>query len=355
MSGEVASDRQPLLAMKAVYSYLYPEVRAAVASFDRAWRPELLRNDVEHGAVIDFIDAVVSPGVASMLRGGASTTTDDLHVPVLDRVGDIHAPFVAGLDGFPWRYPTSGSSEGLFHVLVHLQRTGTTTIRVLDGEYEGYAAWAGHLGLSVESIAIDDAPGLAPAAAACWLISNPSARDGCLLPGGLLEELQGRGHRLVLDLAYLGATDPALASFDVGDPSVEAVVLSLSKPYGLFRWRIGYLWSRNEIQTLYANKWFKDIGRHLLGLKVLEEVGPAALWPCYVERQREIVEGLHREHGAPVRTSDALILAYMPTTDLDALPGEVRSLFAAYRRGPNVRLCLTPYFEAADPIGETWT
>jgi pyruvate-formate lyase-activating enzyme len=355
MSGEVASGRPPLLAMKAVYSYLYPEVRAAVASFDEAWRPELLRNDVDRNAVVDFIDAVVSPRVASMVHEGASTSTDDLHVPVLDRVGDIHAPFVAGLDGFPWRYPTSGSSEGLFHLLVHLQRTGTTTIRVLDGEYEGYGAWAGHLGLSVESIAIDDASGLAPDNAACWFISNPSARDGCLLPGGLLEDLRARGNRLVLDLAYLGATDPAHASFDVGDPSVEAVVLSLSKPYGLFRWRIGYLWSRTEIPTLYANKWFKDIGRHLLGLKVLEEVGPAALWPRHVDRQREIIEALRRDYDAPVRASDALILAYMPTADLDALPVEVQSLLAPYRRGPNARLCLTPYFETADPIGETWT
>ena len=336
--------------MKAVYSYLYPEVRSTIDAFDRAWRPELLRNDVEDDLMAGWIGENVSPAVGAAVRDGASGTADELHIPVLDRVGEIHSPYVAGLDTFSWRYPTAGSSEGLFHLLVKLRQTGTRTIHVLDGEYEGYGAWAGHLGMAVEVIAIDEWRTVAPDAAACWFISNPSARDGCLLPRGLMEELAGRGHRLIVDFAYLGATDPSLVMFDASDPAIEAVVLSLSKPYGLFRWRVGYLWSRTEIQTLYANKWFKDVGRHLLGLKVLEEIGPAALWSRYVDRQREIVEQLARDHGAPIRASDALILAYMAASELDGLSNEARSLFTQYLRGPNVRLCLTPYFEAADPV-----
>lgn len=336
--------------MKAVYSYLFPEVRSTIDAFDAAWRPELLRNDVDDHLVAGWIAENVSPTVGAAVRHGASGAADEIHVPMLDRVAEIHSPYVSGLHTFSWRYPTAGSSEGLFHLLVNLRQTGTRTIRVLDGEYEGYAAWAGHLGMAVEAIPIDEARTVAPDAAACWFISNPSARDGCLLPTGLMEELAGRGHRLVLDFAYLGATDPSLMRFDVSDPAIEAVVLSLSKPYGLFRWRVGYLWSRTEIQTLYANKWFKDVGRHLLGLKVLEEIGPAALWSRYADRQREIVEQLARDHGAPIRPSDALILGYMPASDLDGLSNEARSLFTSYRRGPNVRLCLTPYFEAADPV-----
>lgn len=340
----------PLLALKAVYSYLVPEVRTVIAAFDEVWRPELLRNDVPSEAIIDVVETSVSASVGRALRGGAPSSADELHVPILERVGEIHAPLVRGLEGFAWRYPTGGSSEGLFHLLVRLRTTGTTTIRVLEGEYEGYGVWAEQLGMTVETLAIEDVAGTPPDPAACWFISDPSARDGCLLPDRLVAGLAIRGHRIVLDLAYVGAVDPTRVRFDVTDPAIEAVVLSLSKPYGLFRWRIGYVWSRVEIPTLFSSKWFKDLGRHLLGLKVLEEVGPATIWPRHVERQRAIVARIRDEHEAPVRESEALILAHLTEEELDALPGRVRRTFAPYLRGPNVRLCLTPYFEAGDPV-----
>jgi hypothetical protein len=255
-----------------------------------------------------------------------------------------------GLAAFRWSYATAGSSEGLFHLLADLRTRGTTTIRVLDGEYEGYGAWAGHLGLRVEPIAIDAAAATAPDPAACWFVSSPSAREGNRLPARFVAGLADAGHRIVLDAAYLGATEAAGIVLDARSPAIEAVVLSLSKPYGLFRWRIGYLWSRTEIPSLFATKWFKDVGRHLLGLAVLERVGPARLWPAWVGVQRAIVHDLRSAYDAPIEPSDALLLAHLPVDDLPALPDDAAALLRPYVRGSRVRLCLTPYFEALDPV-----
>src|SRR5690606_19192592 len=121
------------------------------------------------------------------------------------------------------------------------------------GEYEGYTIQAGHLGLAVETVRLEDVGSLAPDDGMRWFVSQPSARDGDLLPAGLLAALLDRGHRVVLDLSYVGAAAAvARLPIDVTHPGIEAVVLSLSKPFGLFRWRIGWTLSREAVPTLYS-------------------------------------------------------------------------------------------------------
>ena len=41
----------------------------------------------------------------------------------------------------------------------------------------------------------------------------------------------------------------------------------------MFRFRIGFTFSRDEVPSLYANRWFKSIPALLIALKVAQEIG----------------------------------------------------------------------------------
>jgi hypothetical protein len=268
----------------------------------------------------------------------------------MDLVARRVAPYAPGLSDFGFRYPTAGSSEALFHILARLSNSGVRRIRVFAGEYEGFGIQAANLGLGCETYTLDRSSrdlahytAVPPADDAVWFVSNPSARNGDILPDLLVRLLADKGHRIVLDLAYLGSTAPT--QIDVSHPNVIAVAMSLSKPYGLFRWRIGYLFSRAEVPSLYGSRWFFDVGRHLLGAKVLTEIGPAMLQPRYAGAQDAICRSL-REAGIPLMPSDALLLAETPAATLAACGRDVRAMLAPFVRADRVRICLTPYFEA---------
>jgi hypothetical protein len=333
------------LGMKAVYSFVFPETRAVVSAFDAAFRPELMRVLTPAAALAQFVREQVSPTLAVPATKGYADL-DSLAYPLTERVAQIYAGLAEGIDQFPFRYPVAGSAEGLFHLYVDLRRRGFERIRVLPGEYEGYGIQAANVGLSVETIPLEVAASTEPDPHAAWFISSPSARDGNQLPRGWLAELLAAGHQVVLDLAYLGATAPGVIFVD--HPGVLALTLSLSKPYGLFRWRIGYVFSRAAIPSLYGSRWFGDLGRHLLGLKILEEIGPHLLYPRYVAVQREIVAGLNRD-GMPLRASDVLLLGHLSPAEWIVAPAPVTATLAPFVRGDRVRVCLTPYFEARFP------
>ena len=151
---------------------------------------------------------------------------------------------------------------------------------------------------------------------------------------------------MVVDLAYLGsALRLERERVDVTHEGIEAVVVSLSKPYGLFRWRIGWTFSRRPIPTLYGQRWFHDTGRHLAGLAVLERVGPHTLPLRYAPLVADITDELASTYGVPLMPSDVLLLANAPAAALEGLPAEVAAMFAPYRRADTLRLCLTPYLE----------
>ena len=122
--------------------------------------------------------------------------------------------------------------------------------------------------------------------------------------------------------------------------------MSLSKPYGLFRWRIGWTFAREAVPSLFGNRWFNDIGRQLLGLAVLETIGPTGLAPRWRSRQAEIVTSLNAARGLRLRPADAVLIASLPVTEAADLDAEARALLAPFRRADAYRLCLTPAFEA---------
>ena len=342
---EAANQTGEFLGMKAVYSFVFPETRAVIAAFDAAFRPELMRVNTSAADVEQFVHAHVSPALVVPAAKGYADL-DSLAYPLTERAAQIYTGLVEGLDEFPCRYPVAGSAEGLFHLYVNLARRGFETIRVLPGEYEGYGIQAANVGLAVQTIPLEAAVARAPDQRAVWFISSPSARDGNQLPAGWLAALLEAGHQVVLDLAYVGATAPQAISID--HPGVLAVTMSLSKPYGLFRWRIGYVFSRGAIPSLYGSRWFGDLGRHLLGLKILEEIGPRRLYPRYVAAQREIIAGLNRD-GVPLAASDVLLLANLSPSEWGELPENARALLSPFVRADRVRVCLTPYFEARFP------
>lgn len=176
-----------------------------------------------------------------------------------------------------------------------------------------------------------------------WYLSNPSARDGNIINNSFVTSLCEAGNRLLLDLAYVGATRKYC--FDLTHPNIAHVVLSLSKPYGLFRYRIGATLSRCEIPSLYGNRWFKDITRLAQGVAVVEKLGIGYAWRRYQETQRAIVEQLRSNGLSNLRTSDVFLLANIGEGEREGVDAVTRHHIQPFKRGSGYRFCLTPFFE----------
>jgi hypothetical protein len=339
-----------LRAMTAVYSFLFPEVAAVAAEVEATLLPRLLRNDAPAADLAAWVVEHAGGRIDVPATGRGCADLDAIAAPIAERAAEIVAPLAPGLTGFPHRYQTSGSSEGIFHLIAEAASGGVRRVRVLAGEYEGYGFYASACGLAVEVFTPGGARAAEPAADALWMISNPSARDGCLLPPDLIPSLLDAGHRMVVDLAYAGSAAAMEASpVDVSHPGVSAVVVSMSKPYGLFRWRTGWTLSRTVMPSLIGNKWFSDPGRGLLGLAVLERVGPFSLPARYAAASAAVTDRLAVDEGVPLLPADVLLIAHAPAAVLDRASAPVRERLSPYRRADSLRLCLTPYLEDCFP------
>ena len=329
-----------LALLKAVYSYYFPEVRRLMTQAEARFTPELykLSTPVES---LERLSTLFDPPLSLTSTDGA-IDLDRLHEPLLSRVSQLYSAVLPGLKEYAFRYPTAGSSEGLFHLLSQLKSEGVASIYVCRGEYEGFSAYASHHGMQTIEVDIDRVhiPALVPGV---WFISAPSARDGSIFRTDTVSQLCNAGHRIVLDLAYLGLTEPF--TFDISHENILAIVFSLSKPFGLFRFRVGYLFSRREIPSLYANRWFKDISRHIQGLHVIESLGLTTLYERYRGTQCSIVEALRARFQINWEISDALLIT---TLSRSACPPRYRDQFKPYLRGERYRFCLTPYFEQVE-------
>ena len=327
--------------MKAVYCYYFPEVRELLHQVEGALPDPLYLVTARAAEVAEQLGPLFDPPLSIPALDGR-VDLDEIHLPIMERIVAAYAKAVPALASFKHRYPTSGSSEGLFHLLTRLKVQGVEAINVLDGEYEGYGAQAHNLGMKVNIRSLDD-----PGEPGIWFFSNPSARDGNLLPQGAIGELCDCGHLAVLDLAYAGATAPHV--YDVSHPNILAVVLSFSKPYGVFRFRIGgFTFSRDEMPTLYGNKWFKDTLRLCQALKLAEDIGPELLHRRYQPVQQRVIRDLEEEFGLGILASDALLIGHLPLQAARGLEAKQRALVEPYRRGRRYRFCLTPRFESLE-------
>jgi histidinol-phosphate/aromatic aminotransferase/cobyric acid decarboxylase-like protein len=310
-------------ALVTVYSYRHPETRGVIN--------RLLKKGFPHSA---FLRATEMPG-----------GLDDFHQPIIGKVLHFYQAEVPALSGFPNRYPTAGSEEGIREVMTQLKTAGVEQIYMLRGDYEGYREVAKQRGM--RTIEVDPNTDLVDLPIGYWFISNPSAIDGNVLPNWLIDRILGLGHKLFYDLAYLGSAPPH--HFDLSHPNIFAAVISMSKTYGLFYDRIGFTFSRQPIESLYGNKWFKSIFALMIAEAVVTDLRPGELYCKYRAIQEQIIADLNHEFGLGMRPSDAFLLGHLTAEDAAKLDENQSALIARFKRGDGYRFCLTPYFVERDP------
>ena len=303
-------------AITTVYSYYLPEIRALITDLTR---------DYPH----DVFLRSISPGL------------DDFHHPIIEKLVAAHQHDVPHLASFAQRYPTAGSEEGIREYLTLLQGQGVQQIYVWPGDYEGYREVAKTRQIAAVEVEYDCDPATLPPGH--WFLSNPSARNGMIVPPEKVQAIAEAGHQVFYDLSYLGATDPAV--FDVGHPNVAAVAISFSKPYGLFYYRVGFTFCREAIPALYANKWFKNVYGLLIAERILDEIDPAQLARKYKRIQADIVAQINQAFELGLSASDAFLLAKLPAAAAARLPADRQELIGRFKRADWYRFCLTPYFE----------
>ncbi len=304
-------DPSRLHAIQAVYSYYLPEVREVISK---------LVADYPHEIFLRSVD----PGL------------DDFHVPIIEEFLAYWNDELPALNGFAHRYPTAGSEEFIREYISSLK---DDFIYVFEGEYEGYGEVSKTRGIKTVELTIDTDP--ASLDPGVFFISNPSARNGNILDESVILRVAEAGHRVFYDLAYLGSTEHHV--FDVSHPNIVAVATSFSKTFGLFYYRVGFGFSRDPVDALWANKWFKSVFALLVAQKVMAEIPSRALAKKYLPIQKQIVDAIEKDTGIPLLASEAFYIAHVP--DVDALCDGARRILAPFARGPITRLCLTPYFQ----------
>ena len=83
-------------AIRPVYTYYFPEIRKMVSE---------MTSNYPHAVYLQSIN----PGL------------DNFERPVIDKLYEFYKNDIKGLQSFNYRYPTAGSSEGIFHILVHIK------------------------------------------------------------------------------------------------------------------------------------------------------------------------------------------------------------------------------------------
>jgi histidinol-phosphate/aromatic aminotransferase/cobyric acid decarboxylase-like protein len=303
-------------AITTVYSYYLPEIRELITRLTR---------DYPH----DVFLRSISPGL------------DDFHHPIIEKLISVHQHDVPQLEDFGYRYPTAGSEEGIREYLTLLQSQGVGSIYVWKGDYEGYREVAKTRNIATIEVAFDvDPTALQPGH---WFLSNPSARNGMIVPSEQIMAIAEAGHRIFYDLSYLGATDACV--FDINHPNIIVVAISFSKPYGLFYYRIGFILSREVIPTLFANKWFKNIYGLLIADRILDDMDLPKLAQKYKAVQAKIVKRINGESNLGLSAADAFLLANLPAAAAAELGADGPELIARFKRADWYRFCLTPYFE----------
>jgi len=306
-----------LKTIRAVYAYYFPEIRKLISE---------ITTDYPHK---EFLKSI-NPGL------------DDYEKPIIEKMIKFYKKDVEGLEEFQYRYPTNGSSEGIYHLLSRIKKDDPESpIYTLEGEYEGYRECAVGLGLKVQEIP-EDFETIMKLKPGYWFISNPSGRDGNLLEDTLINQIADLGHKIIVDLAYLGLTKRYI--FDYSHPNIVAILTSMSKPFGLFYYRVGFTFTREPVNTLYGSKWFKNILSLIIADKIFSTFTADYIYQKYAPVQKGILEQIKKETGIVLRQSDVLLLAHLTENDFEGLSEEQKGIVAPFKRGTGYRFCLTQYF-----------
>lgn len=308
-----------LKAMRSVYAYYFPEIRKLI--------DQMVKN-YPHRVFLQSI----SPGL------------DDFHFGVIKKYEKYIVDYLPALSDFNYRYFTNGSSEGIFHLLIYLKMNfDNPLIYVWKGEYEGYVQYAKELDLKVIEVDFEADPKRLPTG--FWFISNPSARNGSIIANEKIDEICQANHKVIIDCAYVGLTKRY--AFDISHPNIIAVITSLSKPLGLFYYRIGFTFSREQIKTLFPNIWFKNIFSLLIAEKVFSTFKADYFYNKYRKTQLKIIGEINKETGLRIKPSDALLLGYL---DRKGISENKLAEIERFKRGDYFRFCLTPYFLSLEKI-----
>lgn len=335
-----------LMPMKAVYSFLYPETRTILKRVEQALTDEIFRVTTSARRAEEILEGIFLPALSLPALPGGTLDLDMLHIPVIERIVQAYSSQVPALKNFPWSYYGAGSSDLLFHLLAQLKVSDIDKINVLEGEYEGYAAQANNLRMKCQ---VHDPFGEALwklPAGAIFFISQPSAANGMIIGNDFINRLCDAGYKVVLDLSYVGSTAPF--EFDVSHENVIAALLSFSKPYGTFRFRVGgFAFMRAECPSLYGNKWFKDCSRILQSLLLAESIGPSGLYEKYRSVQMDAIRELNQNFSIELKPSAVILLAHMNVIQesQQKVVDKTHRFLSQFERGKFYRLCLTPFFE----------
>jgi len=309
-------------AITTVYSYYFPEIRRLITDLTREYPHNVFLKSIK-------------PGL------------DDFHIPIIERYLDFQKSSIPNLKDFPFKYPTAGAEESIREFLTFLQAKGIKRIYTLTGEYEGYK----EVGKTrcIETVEVDPQTDPRTLEKGFWFISNPSARDGNIIPNDFINKICEAGHKVFYDLTYVGLTE--LYKFDVSHQNISFVAISFSKPFGLFYYRLGFAFSREEILSLFGNKWFKNIFSLLVVQKIMAEISPLEIWEKYKPIQKKIIQEINKKHRLGIRPGDALLLGYLTKQDADKLSLSQQRMISRFKRGDGYRFCLTPYFEELEKRG----
>jgi hypothetical protein len=327
-------------ASKTVYALVTPETEAAknfILGNDVAGPDAARRHHLEQ-----FRDAWTGKQFAS-------------HQVFIERWVAWAAPVVAiDAASFPWRYPTAGGSEALFHVIAAYGNRArgekfNPEVHVFAGEYEGYKAYAEACGIAVieHPRANWQEIGRTLPATALFCLSQPSAIDGNVWPQAneflALLAATTEQPRVLLDVTYVGAIakQPSLR-IAADSLSVQSLAFSLSKPFGVYYDRIGGVLCRRAMPSLFGNQWFKNLTSLQLGMALLDRHDVFDLPRRYKQVQREAAARVGCRLGLTLSPCDVGVLAQAePAATTD------RALAAFLRRPAgdlraSLRLCLTP-------------
>ena len=328
--------------MKDVYSYPFPEVRQLLGSL--SLDPRFMLNTVPVEEAAGYLESYqFIPPLALPARADGTLDLDELHVPVIERIRRRVSESLPGLDGFDHAYPTHGSSQAMFTLMAEWKAKGSMqSLAVLDGEYEGYAAYAEALNIPVTKYASLEEAALKDGEV--WFVSNPSATDGNWIDQQKWQSFVKAGHQIVHDAAYVGLTESG--SLDVSAPNIRAVLTSPSKIFGVFRYRdTGVTYSREPVASMYGTKWFKDVPALLDTLKLYESFGQGELARRYRPVQERVCQALGSLVGGRVEPSDVILLGH--------LSGPISPGFSQYQRAGKYRFGLTKLLEDYERMPRT--
>lgn len=305
----MSHENEKTLPLKSVYSYYFPETRKIIDGLVKNYPHEI------------FLQSI-NPGL------------DDYHIPVIENYIKHFESQTPDLKNFPYKYVTAGASEGIFHYLAKIASSDSKKLLyVLEGEYEGYAGYGQNLGLKFNTVhETEDFKSIKPGIV---FISNPSARDGNIIGNDEIISIADAGHKIIYDTTYVGLTDPH--HFNLDHENIIAVLSSMSKPFGLYYYRVGFAFSKIEMKTLEVNKWFKNIFSLTIANEILTKIGDDELVKKYRSYQKESIARMSNELNLNTSPSDVVLLS-------NAQNGDIGSGFENYSRKHNYRFCLTPYF-----------